>query len=341
MTLLFMALYNKVMNRSLSLLACEYWDKGEREAMQDICDGVFFADPFFLSRSQEGVGVFYNWVDPRQDPRRLVEYFNAHPESYDALEKEYLDRCERILSLAREINEKTFKILFDEVVLLWPMGAICKLLGNWGPALHDDIRKRCFETREKTDRVYYQADNAMMTFAALKFGEASAPYLLSGEILGDVALAPEDIARRKEGFVYYQGVLATPPSGVAYAFEHDVELVQPVLEQGIQEYKGQSASSGKVRGMVRVVFERSQIGKVQAGDILVSPMTTPDFMPAIVLAAALVTEEGGITCHAAIVARELKKPCVIGVKTATRVLKDGDEVEVDADNGTVTIVRRA
>ena len=64
-------------------------------------------------------------------------------------------------------------------------------------------------------------------------------------------------------------------------------------------------------------------------------MTTPDYVPAMRKASAVVTDEGGITCHAAIFSREINKPCVIGTKFATQVLKDGDIVEVDADNGIV------
>ena len=67
-------------------------------------------------------------------------------------------------------------------------------------------------------------------------------------------------------------------------------------------------------------------------------MTRPEFMPALKKAAAIITDEGGITCHAAIVARELKKPCIIGTKIATKVLKDGMMVEVDADKGVVKIL---
>ena len=70
-------------------------------------------------------------------------------------------------------------------------------------------------------------------------------------------------------------------------------------------------------------------------DILVSHMTSPDIVPVMKKAAAIVTDLGGLTCHAAIVARELKKPCVIGTKVATQVLKDGDKVEVNADKGIV------
>ena len=64
-------------------------------------------------------------------------------------------------------------------------------------------------------------------------------------------------------------------------------------------------------------------------------MTTPDMIMVMHKAAAFVTDEGGITCHAAIVSREMKKPCIVGTKIATKVLKDGDMVEVDATDGTV------
>ena len=67
-------------------------------------------------------------------------------------------------------------------------------------------------------------------------------------------------------------------------------------------------------------------------------MTSPDYMVAVKKAAAIVTDEGGVTCHAAIVSRELKIPCIVGTKNATKALKTGDLVEVDADNGVVRLL---
>ena len=75
--------------------------------------------------------------------------------------------------------------------------------------------------------------------------------------------------------------------------------------------------------------------KMNQGDILVSAATNPNLMPAIRQAAAIITDEGGLTCHAAIVSRELEIPCLVGTKIATKVLKDGDKVEVDAERGVV------
>lgn len=98
---------------------------------------------------------------------------------------------------------------------------------------------------------------------------------------------------------------------------------------------GQVASPGVVRGMVRVVTDPSRSDSFNDGDILVAYMTRPDYVPLMKKAGAIVTNEGGITSHAAIVSRELGIPCVIGTKIATQVLKDGDMVEVDADKGIV------
>lgn len=98
---------------------------------------------------------------------------------------------------------------------------------------------------------------------------------------------------------------------------------------------GMSVFLGKVSGIARIVNSPKDIYKVKLGDILVSVQTNPDLLPAMKKAAAFVTDIGGITSHAAIVARELKKPCVVGLKIATKIIKDGDQIEVDAIKGDV------
>ncbi|MFA5967418.1 MAG: PEP-utilizing enzyme [Patescibacteria group bacterium] len=104
--------------------------------------------------------------------------------------------------------------------------------------------------------------------------------------------------------------------------------------------KGVVAHPGIVTGRVSKVMYYQDIGKVKEGDILVSPMTMPKFLPAMRKAAAFITDEGGITCHAAIIARELSKPCIIGTKVATSLLEDGDLVKVDAVKGEVIIIEK-
>lgn len=129
-----------------------------------------------------------------------------------------------------------------------------------------------------------------------------------------------------------------------YSGDHVKRMLEAVLKvKKENEIKGTVASRGKlkkIQGIARVVFhpEKSKFNK---GNILVTSMTRVEFVPLIRRAKAIITDEGGITCHAAIVSRELKIPCIIGTKIATKVLKDGDLIEVDVNKGVVKIIKKA
>jgi len=97
---------------------------------------------------------------------------------------------------------------------------------------------------------------------------------------------------------------------------------------------GVVAQRGKAKGRVRIGTPYS-FHDLKRGDVLVTAMTTPEATPFLKRVAAIITDEGGITCHAAIVSRELGIPCIIGTKIATQMLKNGDLVDVDADKGLV------
>jgi phosphoenolpyruvate synthase/pyruvate phosphate dikinase len=120
-------------------------------------------------------------------------------------------------------------------------------------------------------------------------------------------------------------------------------IIQQVKKESV--IKGQIGNMGIAKGkvmkfLVSDYHNQEKIDKLsQTKDyILVTPMTQPELISFMKNAAAFVTDEGGITCHAAIIAREMEKPCIIGTKIATQVLNDGDEVEVDADNGIVKLI---
>ncbi len=99
--------------------------------------------------------------------------------------------------------------------------------------------------------------------------------------------------------------------------------------------RGLGASPGVATGKVKIVLDLSELDKIEEGDILVTEMTSPDFVPAMEKSAAIITDRGGMTCHAAIVSRELGIPCIVGTGNATKVLKDGMIVTVDATRGVV------
>lgn len=102
---------------------------------------------------------------------------------------------------------------------------------------------------------------------------------------------------------------------------------------------GTTAFAGTAKGVVKIVNHPEEMAKLNVGDIMVAHTTFPSLVPAMKKAGAIVTDDGGVTCHAAIVARELKKPCVVGTKTATKDLKDGDNVLVDANTGIVKKIK--
>jgi pyruvate,water dikinase len=114
-----------------------------------------------------------------------------------------------------------------------------------------------------------------------------------------------------------------------------LEEIKTEAVKGTPIVEGYGASPGVASGTVKIIKDLSEIGKVQKGDILVTRMTSPDYVPAMEKSAAIVTDEGGITCHAAIVSRELGVPCIIATKTATQVLKDNMKITVDATHGKV------
>jgi len=117
--------------------------------------------------------------------------------------------------------------------------------------------------------------------------------------------------------------------------DKNIECADTEIDESICEIKGTSAFPGIVKGKIKLINLPEEMTKMEYGDVLVSTATSPNIISAIKKASAIVTNEGGLTCHAAIVSREFKIPCVVGTKIATHVFKDGDIVEVDADSGII------
>ncbi len=144
----------------------------------------------------------------------------------------------------------------------------------------------------------------------------------------------EELALRRERSVWF----FTPDGYEILVDAQLAEQVQRSLAAQGGEVRGLPTSAGVVEGVVRIVLSEKDFGKVQPGDILVTSMTRPEFLPVMRLAAAFVTNEGSVACHAAVVARELGKPCITGTRDATSALRDGMRVRVDADKGKVSVL---
>jgi pyruvate,water dikinase len=149
-----------------------------------------------------------------------------------------------------------------------------------------------------------------------------------GKQIEDHYRFPQDIEWAKEDNKIYI-VQTRPVTTIKAVTEAEPEIKAPVL------LSGDTASPGIASGPVKIIFEASQIDQVQEGDILVAEMTTPDFVPAMKRAVAIVTNRGGRTAHAAIVSRELGIPCVVGVEQATTTLTNGQVITVDGSHGKI------
>lgn len=152
--------------------------------------------------------------------------------------------------------------------------------------------------------------------------------------------SPESLRERKEWLFIRQYPFHQITLLQGQAAKLKIEEIK-LLEQpedklaNLKELKGATAFPGIARGLVRIVRTRQDMANFKDNEIIVSGMTDPSYLPIMKRAAAFVTNEGGVLCHAAIVARELKKPCIIGTKFATHALKEGEMVEVDATAGLV------
>jgi len=165
-------------------------------------------------------------------------------------------------------------------------------------------------------------------------------YVTSDEVIAflkdGTAIRKDAVESRKDGFAIYldreNRIACISSAQIAAALESFRLLPQQV---GISEIRGTTASKGKAIGTVAIVRGIADLARVKVGDVLVAVTTHPDYTVAMRKASAIITDEGGITSHAAIVAREFSIPCIVGTHCATKLLKDGDKVEVDADAGIV------
>ncbi len=187
----------------------------------------------------------------------------------------------------------------------------------------DEYRRQAFYLAASLVRDLAQRSGAGVGFSGMGF-------FLPSELP-----SAAELARRKKGYVVSvsgDSIMITSGDGARAKF-----LPRPAV-QSTEELRGTVGCGGVARGIVQRVMGAADIQRFVQGKILVAPTTDASHVIAMQKAAAIVTDEGGMTCHAAIVAREMKKPCVVGTKTATSMLKDGDRVEVDADNGIVRII---
>jgi phosphohistidine swiveling domain-containing protein len=336
-------IFKKFYTRDIPLFLVELWHEGEFRGLRKISDGKSHFNPLFIYQSGRAVEVFYDMNNPSTDDRPIIKYFLRYPEKFEQLGDRYLDESRQLADLVRT-GEKNFTKLYRLYLSLWPKLTLIMLLGGrYNKSGNNRVFSLAYGLRKKTDKVFYMADQAIInSVKALRPAYSKYLNFLSFKEIRDNKLPEKaELQKRKKGFIYFGGKIYTDLNIKSFEKHANIKITVEQKRTSIASLiKGSIAMKGKAKGRVKIVFDFSKSKKVKIGDILVAPMTTPDFISAMKRASAFITDEGGITCHAAIVAREMKKPCIIGTKIATKVLHDGDLVEVDANKGEVRIIRK-
>ena len=217
----------------------------------------------------------------------------------------------------------------------------------------DDEGKRLMETASYASYLkdyFKSSENELEYYAEPLFSEISRRTGLTKEFIKD--LHPKEILEIIEGknidknFVSERikhNIVLSNFEKIDILGREEAEIFEKKyfgsFENGQKEFKGRVASLGFAKGKVKVVLGGSEFHKLEKGDILVVSNTSPDFVPIMRKAAAIIAEEGGLTSHVSVVSREFGIPCVVGILNITEILRDGDLVEVDANKGTVKIIK--
>jgi phosphohistidine swiveling domain-containing protein len=330
--------FTKEYERDITLVPEEYWSRGFHEyAVPKLGLNnppkefiVFFA-------TDENLQIWENAAAMQWLLDGILVFNRQGTEWIKAVLAEYQPRLERIQAYwnagPMEDNQALieYTCLFRETIAIFSLWYYSGV-DDRTPA---DVREIVLKVRE-TDEFFARNDVYIKDCIERLGGDRRYANLVFCDEFPKLPPA-EELVRRATGVVSIDGRERSLASLKEFAGLHPEYEFQGLFDsvEQLQEVKGQVAQKGIVTGRVRIVKNKFQMEAVEEGDILISPMTTPDFISAMHRAGAFVTDEGGVMCHAAIVARELKKPCIIGTKNATQVFHDGDVVEVNADTGVV------
>lgn len=333
----------KSYERDISLVQEDTWVKSFVESLEKKYNYKNPYQPlYFLNVTADNCEIWENDEAMKSFLDWLLEKNNQGPEFIREVITEYLPILEKIQSYWAK-GRMTDKTALKEFLELSRDGV--SLFALWYYSGVDErtpqnVRDQVMPLREKDE---YFARNALFirdSLVALGVKSELVNQVLPSEF-PDVPSNDILQERAQTGIIAIDGKDYFFTSLKEFAQNHPEYEFEDLFTNvsGISELRGQVAFKGKVKGKVKILKNQAQMLEVSEGMVLVSPMTTPDFLPAMKKSIAFVTDEGGIMCHAAIVARELGKPCITGTKFATQIFKDGDMVEVDADNGVVRIMR--
>ncbi len=327
--------YKKCHSREGWLIGTQAWNEGDTQELKKWV-GCCYNKHYFVNNNGI-VDLYYEIKNGEEFWDALAEKLKE-PGFLDSLIADFIKNVSYGRSFFnKELEKNDIMKLYDIKVKCWPAITIFDQISITPDILSDDkFINFLLEIRKNYGEFSYEFADFILKSIPKIYPEINGfeDVILIQEFETGVFPLRQELEKRKKYYSLYSHYLETDILFEELSKEHELEIVEEILEE-VNEVRGDIAMRGKARGVVKLIFKTEDCNKVKIGDILVSPMTTPDHIIAMDKASAFVTDEGGITCHAAIVAREFQKPCIVGTHNATKVFKDGDLVFVDADEGVV------
>lgn len=333
--------FKNFFSRDFTLLHLEIWYRGEAMSRKPWLGKRQSSWPYLAFHRTEGtVRALYDTDGVTWMQNRLTEEVHNIPQFLSEVAERVREAIQPIRSIYEQEQTLTLPALkqflaqfeqgFPWFEAMWWM---CEMK----PSAFGQQRSAVEEVRNETKPLSVGVDNVIRNSLQQAFPRARdfEHVLREEEVFSHSIPSEKVLAERDREFWYTAGTLHIGMTQTEFETQYELSIQKPVVPEGTMSVKGKTAYPGTVQGRVRRVLGHADIPLLQDGEVLVSTMTMPDFLPAIQKAAALVTDEGGMTSHAAILARELQKPCVVGTRIATQLFHDGDQVTVDANHAIV------
>lgn len=322
-------------SRPSSLIEEEIYFKGEYEGIQMFTQNLYYFKPLFIYNSDnQNTDIYYNEFDLEEDPRLIYSSLELN---YDSILKKY----ETIKCYIKELNylidnelDINIESYVSKLVYIYPFSSLGQLAGHYD-AIIDRIKNILYDFRYHYDYIIHKSCDYL-----LKIIEEQLPgdykefikFITLKEYVSRNLPSLSILKKRKKGYIYFGDVVIIKEYE-SWFLSNYISIKQ----DDTVNLKGDVVFAQNVEGIVCKVFSEKDFQKLKKDEILVTPMTTPKFIKIIKKAKAIITDEGGITCHAAIISRELKVPCVVGCKNATKILNDGDLIKINGSTGEISI----
>ena len=342
-------LFKMVLSRPKILVYMQIEEETERLGISKVLNSLYYLKPIFYFCNNI-FEEYYNYTSIEENVNLMVNYILKY------YKKRFIEYVNEALLACKNIENDLDKLSIDEIKNLcnkiFPINNIVNFLEarlyneNVEKTKEDiDFIKYVIKDREYYDEIEYRIDDELEKRIKEKLTKEYLGFyrvMTIDEIFKDKKVSVDELKARNNGFAFYDGKIILKKDLNNFFKENAFNIVLKEEEKIIKEdcIKGSVAYPGKVKGIAKIVYSIEDTKKINEGDIIISPMTVPNFIDAVKRAKAIVTDEGGTVCHAALIARELKKTCIVGTKNATKILKDGMIIEVDGDMGIVKIINK-